>query len=73
MLQQDTFINDMNRILGCLRGGPMTATEMASILHLGMERIQPVIHQLAAQQIIRAPRCITDVHDQQIPLWEMKE
>ncbi|MBU2761191.1 hypothetical protein HAP95_13720 [Acidithiobacillus sp. RW2] len=51
----------------------MTATEMASILHLGMERIQPVIHQLAAQQIIGAPRCITDVHDQQIPLWEMKE
>ncbi len=67
------IMQDTNRILNCLRGGPMTSIEMACTLHLTMNRIQSILNELAAQRSIYARRWVTDASDNQIPLWELED
>lgn len=67
------MMQDTNRILNCLRSGPMTSIEMACTLHLAMSRIQSILDVLAAQGGIYARRWVTDASDKQIPLWELED
>lgn len=68
---EDALYTDMNRVLACLRAGPMTSTEIAYTLHLSSTQVQVILNALADQHIIHAPRCTTSAYDHALPLWEM--
>lgn len=68
---EDALYADLNRVLACLRAGPMTSMEIAYRLHLNSTQVQVILNALANQHIIHAPRCTTSAYDHPLPLWEM--
>ncbi len=67
------WAQDTNRILTCLRSGPMTSLEIACTLRLTRTRIQAVLDALSTRHLIQAPRCVTEANGNQIALWELED
>ncbi|MHB8201975.1 MAG: hypothetical protein ACYDD9_14325 [Acidithiobacillus sp.] len=62
---------DGDRVLQCLQGGPKTASEMATLLHLSVPRTNGLLLELNRRGIIHAPRCTTGPRGNTVNLWDL--
>ena len=65
-------IQDSDRILECLRAGPMTSAEITARLHLSAPRVNGLIHALNRRGFIHAPRCTTGPKGNTVNLWGLR-
>ncbi|OCX71163.1 hypothetical protein [Acidithiobacillus thiooxidans] len=65
-------LQDRDRVIACLRAGPMTVAEISKQLHLSASRINNIILDMERHSQVHALRCVKSIRGHPVNLWALK-
>ncbi|WP_031570455.1 hypothetical protein [Acidithiobacillus thiooxidans] len=65
-------LQDRDRVIACLRAGPMTVTEISKQLHLSASRTSNIILDMERHSQVHVLRCVKSIRGHPVNLWALK-